>query len=101
MSWATLVRWYDTTMGSSDDDNLARFAAYGGSTVVAIFPKDSVQFDDDLLANSSKPIETLVKVRLHSRVLEDVNADSRNELRSASESASGSARDPPQQDGRL
>jgi phosphatidylserine decarboxylase len=36
--------------------------AYGGSTIVVVFPKKMLTFDDDLVANSKKPIETLVKV---------------------------------------
>ncbi|KAG5639092.1 hypothetical protein H0H81_007036 [Sphagnurus paluster] len=41
------------------------FFAYGGSTVIVLFSAGvGVQFDDDLVKNSDKPIETLVKVRL-------------------------------------
>ncbi|RDB23914.1 Phosphatidylserine decarboxylase proenzyme 2 [Hypsizygus marmoreus] len=35
---------------------------YGGSTVVAVFPKGVIEFDEDLVKNSKQPIETLVKV---------------------------------------
>ncbi|CCM06055.1 uncharacterized protein FIBRA_08302 [Fibroporia radiculosa] len=42
-------------------DELGYFA-YGGSTVVALFPKGLVTFDEDLVNNSQVPIETLVKV---------------------------------------
>ena len=50
-------------------DELGYFA-YGGSTVVAIFPPEVIQFDDDLLQNSmglgpagvEGSIETLMKV---------------------------------------
>ncbi|CAO3646549.1 unnamed protein product [Mucor hiemalis] len=38
------------------------FFQYGGSTVIAVFPKDTVQWDDDLKANSEKSVETLVKM---------------------------------------
>ncbi|PIL29520.1 hypothetical protein GSI_08328 [Ganoderma sinense ZZ0214-1] len=38
------------------------YFAYGGSTVVVLFPKSLMQFDEDLLKNSDVPIETLVKV---------------------------------------
>ncbi|KAG5639070.1 hypothetical protein H0H81_007014 [Sphagnurus paluster] len=39
------------------------FFAYGGSTVIALFSAGvCVQFDDDLVKNCDKPIETLVKV---------------------------------------
>jgi len=34
--------------------------AFGGSTVLLFFAKGRIQFDDDLLVNSGKPIETLV-----------------------------------------
>ncbi|KAM0747986.1 hypothetical protein T439DRAFT_317484 [Meredithblackwellia eburnea MCA 4105] len=43
-------------------DELGYFA-YGGSTCICIFPKGVVKWDDDLLTNSTKPLETLVKVR--------------------------------------
>lgn len=33
---------------------------YGGSTVIAIFPKDTVKWDEDLMTNSEKSIETFV-----------------------------------------
>jgi phosphatidylserine decarboxylase len=39
------------------------YFAYGGSTVVALFPKNLIEFDSDLVANSEKKLETLVKVR--------------------------------------
>jgi phosphatidylserine decarboxylase len=42
-------------------DELGYFA-YGGSTIVVIFPKTVIEFDEDLISNSEKPIETLVKV---------------------------------------
>lgn len=53
----------------SRGDELGYFA-YGGSTVVAIFPPDFIKFDEDLLQHSvpervpggNRPIETLVKV---------------------------------------
>ncbi|KAK7012242.1 phosphatidylserine decarboxylase-domain-containing protein [Favolaschia claudopus] len=38
------------------------YFAYGGSTVVALFPKGVIKFDEDLVANSAVPVETLVKV---------------------------------------
>ncbi|KAF7308526.1 hypothetical protein HMN09_00701700 [Mycena chlorophos] len=42
-------------------DELGYFA-YGGSTVIALFPKGVIQFDEDLVSNSMVPVETLVKV---------------------------------------
>ncbi len=38
------------------------FFAFGGSTIVLIFPKDRIQFDADLVHNSKEPLETLVRV---------------------------------------
>ncbi|KAI9475622.1 MAG: phosphatidylserine decarboxylase-domain-containing protein [Benjaminiella poitrasii] len=35
---------------------------YGGSTVIAIFPKGTVEWDKDLLRNSQNSLETLVRV---------------------------------------
>lgn len=35
---------------------------YGGSTVIAVFPKDTVVWDEDLLDHSNKSIETLVQM---------------------------------------
>ncbi|KAG6857427.1 hypothetical protein H0H87_003494 [Tephrocybe sp. NHM501043] len=42
-------------------DELGYFA-YGGSTVVVTFPEGLVEFDKDIVQNSMRPIETLVKV---------------------------------------
>jgi len=42
-------------------DELGYFA-YGGSTVVVVFPKGLMKFDEDLVANSKKKLETLMKV---------------------------------------
>ncbi|GJE91526.1 phosphatidylserine decarboxylase-domain-containing protein [Phanerochaete sordida] len=47
--------------GVARGDELGYFA-YGGSTIVALFPKGFMEFDKDLLENSEKPIETLMKV---------------------------------------
>jgi len=38
------------------------YFAFGGSTVICLFKENSIKFSDDLLTNSSKPLETLVKV---------------------------------------
>ncbi|KAI0090523.1 phosphatidylserine decarboxylase-domain-containing protein [Irpex rosettiformis] len=38
------------------------YFAYGGSTVVVLFPKGFIGFDEDLMENSKRPIETLMKV---------------------------------------
>jgi len=37
-------------------------SASGGSTIVTIFPKGAVKWDQDLLDNSATPLETLVRV---------------------------------------
>ncbi|KAJ7091328.1 phosphatidylserine decarboxylase-domain-containing protein [Mycena belliarum] len=42
-------------------DELGYFA-YGGSTIIALFPKGLIEFDGDLVANSAVPVETMVKV---------------------------------------
>ncbi|KAJ7623253.1 phosphatidylserine decarboxylase-domain-containing protein [Roridomyces roridus] len=38
------------------------YFAYGGSTVVAMFPRGVIEFDADLVGNSVVPVETLMKV---------------------------------------
>ncbi|KFK27274.1 hypothetical protein AALP_AA8G360800 [Arabis alpina] len=42
-------------------DELGYFS-FGGSTVICVFKKESIRVDEDLLANSSRSLETLVKV---------------------------------------
>ena len=42
-------------------DELGYFA-FGGSTCLVIFKQGTIAFDNDLMINSAKPIETLVKV---------------------------------------
>jgi len=37
-------------------------AAFGGSTVLLLFPPNSIEFDKDLVVNSANALETLVKV---------------------------------------
>jgi len=41
------------------------YFAFGGSTVLVIFKENAIKFDDDLLVNSQKPIETLLKIGEH------------------------------------
>jgi len=60
------IRW---TNGGNQGTSVKRreelgYFAYGGSTIVVLFPQGVVTFDEDLLKNSeaSPPIETLVKV---------------------------------------
>jgi len=38
------------------------YFAFGGSTVLTLFKPGTIKFDEDLLVNSGKPIETLLKV---------------------------------------
>lgn len=38
------------------------YFAFGGSTCITLFRVGTITFDDDLIINSSKPIETLVQV---------------------------------------
>jgi len=38
------------------------YFAFGGSTVLLLFLPGSIRFDDDLVVNSSKPIETLIRM---------------------------------------
>ncbi|KAF8495094.1 phosphatidylserine decarboxylase-domain-containing protein [Hysterangium stoloniferum] len=38
------------------------YFAYGGSTVITVFPERMIKFDGDLVEASKKPIETLMKV---------------------------------------
>jgi len=42
-------------------DELGYFA-FGGSTVIVLFKNGTIKFEDDLVVNSEKPIETLVKL---------------------------------------
>ncbi|KAF8159630.1 phosphatidylserine decarboxylase-domain-containing protein [Crassisporium funariophilum] len=66
---ALLVGSINWTGGKEKGSKLNRgdelgYFAYGGSTIVVVFPKELIKFDDDLVQNSQKPIETLVKVCL-------------------------------------
>jgi len=38
------------------------YFAFGGSTILVLFQSGSIVFDEDLLVNSTKPIETLIKM---------------------------------------
>jgi len=38
------------------------YFAFGGSTVLLFFKKDTIKFDEDLIVHSREPIETLVKM---------------------------------------
>ena len=65
------IRWTVGGEGKENEqvrrgDELGYFA-YGGSTVIALFPRGAVAYDQDLLDNSRVPMETLVKVCLFAR----------------------------------
>lgn len=56
-----------TIMSVKEGDHVKRgqemgYFAFGGSTLVLVFEQNRVQFDEDLLQNSEKAIETLVRV---------------------------------------
>lgn len=56
-----------TVLTRNVGDTVARgeelgYFAFGGSTVVTLFQAGAVQFDHDLLTNSAKAVETIVKV---------------------------------------
>ena len=65
---ATLVGSIQMTIKPGDKlkkgDEVGYFA-FGGSTVLLLFPPSSITFDADLLVNSAKPLETLVKMGNH------------------------------------
>jgi len=58
------IRW---TAGGEKGNSVNRgeelgYFAYGGSTVVVLFPAGVIEFDEDLVANSKNGLETLMKV---------------------------------------
>ncbi|KAG0186490.1 hypothetical protein DFQ28_007720 [Apophysomyces sp. BC1034] len=59
-----------TVLTAEEGTHLARtdelgYFAFGGSTLVVIWQKDMIKFDNDLLENAEKPLETLVRVGNH------------------------------------
>ena len=55
------------TWTAKQGDAIARgdvqgYFSYGGSTVITVFPRGSVKFDEDLVKNSNEAIETQVRV---------------------------------------
>jgi phosphatidylserine decarboxylase len=38
------------------------YFAFGGSTIIMLFPQGAISFDHDLLENSFQPLETLIKM---------------------------------------
>ncbi|XP_022967583.1 phosphatidylserine decarboxylase proenzyme 2-like [Cucurbita maxima] len=62
---ATMVGSITFTKGKGDYVKKGEefgYFSFGGSTVICVFEKDSIQIDEDLLANSSRSLETLVRV---------------------------------------
>lgn len=58
------IAWTNANQGSSvQRGDEAGYFAYGGSTVVVVFPPEAkVQWDKDLLDNSLNGLETMVRV---------------------------------------
>ncbi|KAG8848534.1 hypothetical protein FRB91_010706 [Serendipita sp. 411] len=62
---AMMVGTICTTLNEGDEVKRGEeygYFAFGGSTIVTIFQKGMVQWDQDLLDNSLAPLETLVRV---------------------------------------
>ncbi|KAK7691397.1 hypothetical protein QCA50_004796 [Cerrena zonata] len=64
---AMLVGSIEWTKGSEKGAIVKRgeelgYFAYGGSTVIVLFPKGLVEFDEDLVKSSKEGVETLMKV---------------------------------------
>ncbi|GAA5879567.1 hypothetical protein JCM16303_003253 [Sporobolomyces ruberrimus] len=77
---AMMVASINQTVHEGDEvkrgDEIGYFA-FGGSTIVVVFPPNTVVFDPDLIENSKHAIETLVRVRTRiGRAVEPSPADS-------------------------
>ncbi|PVF95541.1 hypothetical protein CPB86DRAFT_863907 [Serendipita vermifera] len=62
---AMMVGTIQTTVNEGDEIKRGQefgYFAFGGSTIVTVFPKGTVHWDQDLLDNSAAPLETLVRV---------------------------------------
>ncbi|KAF1889183.1 hypothetical protein Lal_00024505 [Lupinus albus] len=46
------------------------YLSFGGSTAICVFEKNSIAFDEDLIANSNRSLETLVEVEIVSGMVE-------------------------------
>ncbi|KAF1879607.1 hypothetical protein Lal_00033264 [Lupinus albus] len=46
------------------------YLSFGGSIVICVFEKNSIAFDEDLIANSNRSLETLVEVEIVSGIVE-------------------------------
>ncbi|GAB5593477.1 hypothetical protein Unana1_08377 [Umbelopsis nana] len=67
---ALLVGTIKNTNAANPGDSVKKgdemgYFQYGGSTVIAVFPKGDITWDDDLLKNSEQPVETIVKMGTH------------------------------------
>ncbi len=56
------VNWSNTTGAALAKGDEVGYFAFGGSTIVLLFPPNSVHFDDDLVLASSRNVETLMSV---------------------------------------
>lgn len=56
------VNWSNTTGAVLAKGDEVGYFAFGGSTIVLLFPPNSVRFDDDLILASSRNVETLMSV---------------------------------------
>ncbi|KAI8327725.1 phosphatidylserine decarboxylase-domain-containing protein [Chlamydoabsidia padenii] len=75
-SWATvaigalLVGSIQLTNANKEGQSINKgeemgYFQYGGSTVICVFPKDTVKWDEDLAKNSASSLETLVRMGEH------------------------------------
>ncbi|GAA6061065.1 hypothetical protein JCM10212_000108 [Sporobolomyces blumeae] len=82
---AMMVASINQTVHEGDEvkrgDEVGYFA-FGGSTIVVVFPPNTVVFDSDLLENSRHAIETLVRVK--TRIGRAVDASPRPDSRKSS-----------------
>ncbi|XP_047315111.1 phosphatidylserine decarboxylase proenzyme 2-like [Impatiens glandulifera] len=73
---ATMVGSIDFTKKEGDHvkkgDEFGYFS-FGGSTVICVFEKDSIEIDEDLLGNSERSLETLVSVGMQLGVKRRIN----------------------------
>ncbi|KAL5703747.1 phosphatidylserine decarboxylase [Ranunculus cassubicifolius] len=75
---ATMVGSINLTKKEGDEVQKGEEMGYfqfGGSTVIAVFEKDVIKFDDDFVANSKRSLETLVQVGMTLGVSTKVNIE--------------------------
>ena len=56
------VGWSKTKGDTVERGEDLGWSAYGGTTVVTVFPQGLIEFDQDLRTNSTNELETLVRV---------------------------------------